>query len=402
MNQDPEVVIVGGGLAGLACAVRLDRAGVAYELFEAEPEFGGRVRTTVVDGYRLDHGFQVLLTGYPEARDVFDYEGLDLGFFDSGARIYRDKQAKRVVDPRRHPIRGLSELVPSVGGLGDRLRLWTLLGQDPGDQDDRPTRDWLQEHFSEEYREQFLEPFLGGVFLDPELETSHRLAHFILSQFFRAPAALPNQGIQRLADQLVEQLDRSRLQAGTPVTSVDETAVTLESGRTLDANQVVVAVDAGSDLSLATDDRSARSTETHYFRVPDPPVRTAELCLLPEAPNGVRHFTNLTAVAPGYAAAGDESLFTVTLYPSEQTEPDVVKRGIARGTGFDVDSWQHLEAMEVTEALPRSCQLEPTFGAGYRRDEGIFYAGDYLATPSINGALRSGREVADAVLEGDR
>ena len=50
MLAETDVVIVGGGLAGLAAARRLDRAGVAWRLVEAGGRLGGRVATDVVDG----------------------------------------------------------------------------------------------------------------------------------------------------------------------------------------------------------------------------------------------------------------------------------------------------------------------------------------------------------------
>jgi protoporphyrinogen oxidase len=50
------IVVVGGGLAGLACAWRLHGAGHDVELLEASTNPGGAVRTELVDGYRLEHG----------------------------------------------------------------------------------------------------------------------------------------------------------------------------------------------------------------------------------------------------------------------------------------------------------------------------------------------------------
>lgn len=47
----------------------------------------GRVATDIVEGYRLDRGFQVLLTAYPEARRLLDYEALDLRRFYPGALV---------------------------------------------------------------------------------------------------------------------------------------------------------------------------------------------------------------------------------------------------------------------------------------------------------------------------
>ena len=59
--KDPDVLIVGAGLAGLACAQCLEDEGVACRILEASDGAGGRVRTDVVDGFRLDRGFQVFL-----------------------------------------------------------------------------------------------------------------------------------------------------------------------------------------------------------------------------------------------------------------------------------------------------------------------------------------------------
>ena len=76
-----DVVIVGGGLAGLAAARRLDRAGVDWLLVEAADRLGGRVATDLVDGWRLDRGFQVLNTAYPKVPALADLDALDLRYF---------------------------------------------------------------------------------------------------------------------------------------------------------------------------------------------------------------------------------------------------------------------------------------------------------------------------------
>jgi len=66
--MDP-VLIVGAGMAGLSCATQLHRAGRPFILIEASERVGGRVRTDrTADGFLLDHGFQVLLSAYPEVR----------------------------------------------------------------------------------------------------------------------------------------------------------------------------------------------------------------------------------------------------------------------------------------------------------------------------------------------
>ncbi len=52
-----DIVIVGAGLAGLACAQDLTRAGVACPALEASDGVGGRVRTDHVGGFALDLGY---------------------------------------------------------------------------------------------------------------------------------------------------------------------------------------------------------------------------------------------------------------------------------------------------------------------------------------------------------
>ena len=118
-----DVVIVGAGMAGLAAARRLREKGHEPLVVEATDRAGGRVHTDVVDGFRLDLGFQVLLTAFPEAQRVFDYERLDLRSFESGAMIRVDDQFHRVGDPFRSPGDLFSSLRAPIGTMSDKLHM---------------------------------------------------------------------------------------------------------------------------------------------------------------------------------------------------------------------------------------------------------------------------------------
>lgn len=76
MSSHGDILIIGGGLAGLCCALRLHQSGLSVQVLEASNGIGGRVRTDQVEGFLLDRGFQVLLTAYPEARKILDYPAL--------------------------------------------------------------------------------------------------------------------------------------------------------------------------------------------------------------------------------------------------------------------------------------------------------------------------------------
>ncbi len=85
--SEKKVLIVGGGLAGLACAIRLHQSGARPLIFERSDGVGGRVRTDEMDGFLLDRGFQVFLDAYPEAGALLDMDKLDLRAFRPGALI---------------------------------------------------------------------------------------------------------------------------------------------------------------------------------------------------------------------------------------------------------------------------------------------------------------------------
>ena len=122
-GKSSPVLIVGAGIAGLACAVTLHRANIPFLLFDRDNEVGGRVRTDEVDGYRLDRGFQVLLTAYPEAKRFLDYEKLDLQACYPGSKVWFENRFHRVADPFRHPIDGIKSLLTPIGTLADKLRV---------------------------------------------------------------------------------------------------------------------------------------------------------------------------------------------------------------------------------------------------------------------------------------
>lgn len=77
-------------MAGLAAAQTLERAGRGdYLLLDAADQPGGRLRTTITPrGYRLDHGFQVLLDSYAPIGEFVDWPCLQTGKFESGAVLH--------------------------------------------------------------------------------------------------------------------------------------------------------------------------------------------------------------------------------------------------------------------------------------------------------------------------
>lgn len=201
--SEQKVLIVGGGLAGLACALRLHEAGARPVLFEGSDGVGGRVRTDALDGFLLDRGFQVFLDSYPEAGGLLDKDKLDLRAFRPGALIYRTSGMLRMMDVFREPRHLLESALAPVGSIADKLRVarlrWRLIRLTIGEiarHEDMTTESYLRRAgFSSSLIDGFFRSFYGGIFLERELQTSSRMFEFTFKMFSQGSATLPSRGM---------------------------------------------------------------------------------------------------------------------------------------------------------------------------------------------------------------
>lgn len=408
---DP-VVIVGGGLAGLTCAKTLVRAGIETILLEASNDVGGRVRTDEVDGFLLDRGFQVLLTAYPEAKRQLDYSALQLQAFEPGSLIRTRDAFHRMSDPWRRPQHAMQTAFAPVGSLMDKLRIGRLRWSagrgslaSVFERLDRTTEEELQQlGFSEKMVQQFLRPFLGGVFLDHDLQTSCRMLYFVFRMFSSGDTSLPARGMGEIPKQLAAGLPSDCIRLKSPVSAIDSKRVTLHNGDVIPVSSVVVATEqsaAARFLPEVASDRQARSVHCVYFSAPEPPIAEKMLVLNGTGRGLVNNLCVPTQVAPQYAPDG-QSLISATVL---RTDVDggqlqsLVKAHLREWFGDSVDAWTHLRTCRIAQALPN--QTSPAFDPPVhpaRLRDNVFVCGDYRANGSINGAMQSGRHVAEAIV----
>jgi len=412
-KSDPDVVIVGGGLAGLACARHLHQHGISFQIIEASDGLGGRVRTDRVSGFLLDRGFQVLQTAYPEAQRVLDYTKLDLHTFLPGVAIHIDDESYRVVDPLRKPLAAFEALFSPVGTLSDKIRLLTLrqrLHRQSIDSifknEERTTLDALQrEGFSPTIVSSLFRPFLRGVFLEKGMKTSSRMFEFVYKMFADGNAALPANGMGAIPDQLASTLPVDSVRLNTKVASVSPSSVNLEYGEHVKARAVVVATEGPEACRLipGLEPVISCSTTCMYFVADYDPLGSPILALNGDGSGVINNVCVPSSVALSYAPAGS-SLISVSIIGIPEDDDKKleirVRPQLRSWFGPNVDSWRRFRTYRIHHALPS--QAYPALSQPQRPvkiQQGLYVCGDHRDTASIHGALVSGRRTAETILE---
>ncbi len=404
-----DVVIIGGGLAGLCCARRLHQEGIRFALLEASDGWGGRVRTDEVDGFLLDRGFQVLLTAYPEARRVLDYEALDLRAFLPGAIVRRQGHFFRLSDPWRESGSWLRNLFSPVGTLRDKLRLArmrsSLLRRPPEKIFEAPettTREALERRkFSSEIIEEFFRPWFGGIQLDPRLGGSSRMFEFVFQMMSEGDSAVPARGMGRIPEQIAASLPPGCFRLNVRVDSLEGRQITLHTGEIFSAPNIVLAVEGPEAHRLLKRQRTVpgRPATCLYFAAEQPPIADPVLVLGGSGRGLINNLAVMSNVSPEYAPPGQHLVsISVLGAPSREQKSTIlsVTAQLRRWFGNEAGDWRFLRMYQIGHAQPVVTPLE--WIREPRIEPGLYLAGDHCATPSIQGAMESGRLAAEALL----
>jgi phytoene dehydrogenase-like protein len=412
-STDADVIVVGAGLAGLVAARTLTVAGRHVLLLEASNDVGGRVRTDEVDGYLIDHGFQLYNPAYPEGRRQLDHDSLRLRPFSRGMVLRDGGRTWTLADPRQQPRSVVDSLRAPLGGPRQRAALVRYLlrcrnsrPRELADQDDSTTEQaLLAAGMAPETVERVFRPFLAGVFLESELSTSRRFLDLVLHSFLRGTPSVPARGMQAIPRQLAERLPEGTLRLSTPVNAVQPLKVTTDDA-VLRADSIIVATDPRTAAALLRGlaEPVMNGVTTWHHSTTDLGLAGGRPILHLDAGRAgpVVNTVVLSHAAQGYAPVGHALVASSVLHfpdggGTEPSDERAVLRHLSWLYRTDTSGWSTVAVRTIPDALPAMppphAVRQPVELGG-----GLFVAGDHRDTSSIQGALVSGRRCAEAVL----
>jgi len=380
-----DIAILGGGISGIIAALELEARGVFPTLYESSGRLGGRVKTDFFDDIPLDHGFQVLLTAYPEVIKYLDLSVLELNYFKPGAYIFRkDGKVELIGDAFRDPsffwptIKANSAgLLDKVKLLGEQRRISALSVDEIFNQVDRPTIDSLHSKYSRRFINQFFKPFYGGIFLEKHLNTTVIQFEFVFHMFTKGYAAMPKRGMQAVIDQLCEKFTKTKVLLNQKVTTEEA----------LKRHDKVI-------QTFAEKDQKWHGTEVFYFELPNTSKYSDKL------QNVIGLFPESNSVNSIHVLKGrNTSILSATAIgvseDSERLETSI-REEIKMRSG--IEPGKLVKHFKIEKALPviSEIRLKPDSS---NADSAVIRSGDYLLYPSLNAAMSSGRNAAEKALQ---
>ena len=380
-----KVIIIGSGLSGLSAAYYLDKSLYKVSIFEKESIIGGRVKSFDIDGFTCDAGFQVLLNNYDEVKKLGIYNSLKLKYFDSGAQIFTESGILSLYNPLKHPFKFLKSNLFKIFRIKDFLSVVYFLFKTKEFRN-KNLKKIFNKNFSTNAQRLFFYPFFRGIFLSKDLKVSPKFFLKIFRKFALGKASLPKNGIGDLAKKMSERVDVD--------ISLNHEAIKLEGNKVFFKNGKNISFDLIIFASLPKFINEVVETKiemdynfnkTIYLKS-SINMLDKSILLVPDDKYNINSIQCLSNISSNYSKSG-EHLYSISTI-DKNVEDKTLMKEFEEILGINTTDFHFVKSFNLKFALPSSIITDVNL-------EDIHLCGDWTCEPSIDGAIKSGRILAE-------
>jgi protoporphyrinogen oxidase len=403
VNKKTDIVIIGAGIAGLACAMKLKKNNRNFIIIEQSDRVGGRVGSIKENEYIFDLGFQVYNTEYYETNSLLNLKELKLKVFKPGASIYNGRRFEILSDPFRDPSTIFETFFSGMTTFKDKIKILTLkralssycISEDQSE--DMTTLKYLKSYgFSNKIINGFFKPFFSGIFLENQLETSSKFFKNVFSNFNKGYAAVPVNGMQAIPDQMVKNLNPHNLLLGNKVIEAkNPEKIVLENNEIIEAKYMVLT--GGSNSLVNNHIVEFNSVRTFYFSSRVKVKHPKYINLFPYD-SLINNIAILSSVSENYSPEGN-TLFSITIIESDLSKSeliDIIQDKLSTYYGDEKSNYIFMKEINIKQATIK--QKTGYFDLKIEDKKNILFAGDYTTYGSIEGAVVSGIKTAEKLI----
>jgi protoporphyrinogen oxidase len=223
---------------------------------------------------------------------------------------------------------------------------------------------------------------------------------FVFGKFSKGSAAIPENGIQEIPNQLFKKLKNTTLLLSKKVTHISENELTIENGEVIAFDKLILATDHRLILGNITEEIKYNHSIQYYFKT-DRPLLGKKIGLIADNEAGM---LGIAAIGELKGVKHPENGYLLSITLKAETINDQVA---AYKMIDDVRKYFKVPDLPLTflglnyirRALPVCADLyynRPL--SDFVHNDHIFLAGDYLLNPSLDAAMRSGEMAVEALL----
>jgi isorenieratene synthase len=283
LERQKSVVVVGGGLAGLACAYELSQRGFAVTMLERSPNLGGKIASWKVrvgeEEFMMEHGFHGFFPQYYNLKSLVSELAIERNFksLEFYSLVFREGQyAPEVFRPSSSafPWNIVDLAISSHNRLRWGINLtkpshWQVFHSITGFQipksfdrlDNISVAEWVAKGFPQGLYDLYFLPFAKSSLNAPDVLSAGELMQFFHFYFFGNPEGLAFNGTKDdMGTSLVEPLIKAIAgNGGNVITEASVSEIHCQGGK-IDSLSYQVG-NASSDVPFWVERNTTRETE---------------------------------------------------------------------------------------------------------------------------------------------